>query len=153
MEQRYGEKWAQAVANLLGHEIEVIKSYMYMAKMYPVDKRRENLSISQHREVASLPSSKRDEWLDRIERDNLSVREVRALRLQEEGKGVAEEVKIPQSLFALVRKVNPKILEMCSNAQAGDTWVQEATIDGDEMNPGYRVVISVSIVSPLQEQQ
>jgi hypothetical protein len=49
----------------------------YVASRFPVERRRANVSWSHHAELAALPEAEQEAWLDRVERDRLSVRSLR----------------------------------------------------------------------------
>lgn len=154
MQDHYGESWSHVVSDTMSYEIDTINGYMRLARAYPVDQRREGLSMSHHRELLTVPPEHRGAWMDRIESEGLSVRDLRVLRLEEESSGKTENIRVPTQLVELVRKLNPKLISMCSHAKHGDTWVTEAQVPSDDDTCGYyRVVVSVAIVSPVQERE
>jgi hypothetical protein len=75
---RYGEKY-EAAAKITGYDVQSLMNMAYVASRFEISRRREKLSFSHHGEVAALPSDQQDLWLDRAEREALSVH---ALRVQ-----------------------------------------------------------------------
>jgi hypothetical protein len=75
---RYGERYETA-ARVTGYEVQSLMNMAYVASRFEISRRRETLSWSHHAEVAALPPADQDEWLDRAERERLSVL---ALRLE-----------------------------------------------------------------------
>lgn len=70
---RYGEKYTRA-AKITGYDVQSLMNMAYVASRLESCRRREALSWSHHAEVAALPHEQQEMWLDRAERDRLSVR-------------------------------------------------------------------------------
>ncbi|MDX3195164.1 LmbU family transcriptional regulator [Streptomyces sp. MN03-5084-2B] len=49
-------------------DYQTLRNYAWVARRYPVARRRPNLSFQHHAELASLPEDQREEWLDRAEK-------------------------------------------------------------------------------------
>jgi len=77
-EDTYGEKYAQATSLWPGNTIERLKRYAFVSQCVPVCLRKQTLSWSHHVEVASLESAKQKTWLEKAEREDWTVRELRA---------------------------------------------------------------------------
>jgi hypothetical protein len=78
----YGERYA-AAARLTGYDRQSLMNMVYVASRFESSRRREKLSWSHHAEIAAVEPAEQDEWLDRAERDQLSVRCLReAMRTQ-----------------------------------------------------------------------
>ena len=75
---KYGEKY-EAAARVTGYDIHSLMNMAYVARRFEISRRREKLSFSHHAELAALHAEQQDLWLDRIEREALSVH---ALRVQ-----------------------------------------------------------------------
>jgi len=80
-ERAYGEKYAQAEA-LSKRSPDALMTLAWVARRFPVSRRREILSWSHHAEVAGLPPAEADALLDRAEAEGLTRAEVRILRRQ-----------------------------------------------------------------------
>ena len=78
-QSKWGEKYTQALEDT-GYEYDTLARASYMASRFPPDRRRAGLSFSHHREVADLPASEADSWLDRAETEGLSVHLLRKTR-------------------------------------------------------------------------
>jgi hypothetical protein len=73
----YGAKYDD-MAELTGLEYSTLTNYASVAGRFEIYRRRENLSFGHHAEVAYLGSDvEQDEWLDRAEREGLSVKQLR----------------------------------------------------------------------------
>jgi hypothetical protein len=90
-EQRYGEKYAQAI-ELTGLEYGTLANIISVARRVDTSRRRENLSWSHHAEVASLEPPEQQAWLERAEHDGLTVAKLRS-RLRE---GASPAQRTPQ---------------------------------------------------------
>ncbi len=76
----YGEKYA-AAARITGYDVHSLMNMVYVASHVDPSRRREHLSFSHHAELAALAPEQQEAWLNRIEKDGLSVRALRgALR-------------------------------------------------------------------------
>jgi hypothetical protein len=73
---QYGEKYG-AASLATGYDRQTLMNLAYVASRFPVDRRRANVSWSHHAELAAMPEAEQEAWLDRIERDRLSVRSLR----------------------------------------------------------------------------
>ncbi|MFI6042513.1 LmbU family transcriptional regulator [Nocardia sp. NPDC051321] len=83
-EKSYGERYRNAIdATMLDYQ--TLRNYAWIAKKYPVSRRRDKLSFGHHVEVAALTDDEQDLWLDRALRfcwsRNELRRRVRAARL------------------------------------------------------------------------
>lgn len=73
---QYGEKYG-AASLATGYDRQTLMNLAYVASRFPVERRRPGVSWSHHAELAALPEAEQEAWLDRIERDRLSVRSLR----------------------------------------------------------------------------
>jgi hypothetical protein len=73
---KYGEKY-EAAAKVTGYDIQSLMNMAYVARRFEISRRREKLSFSHHAELAALPPDQQDLWLDRTEREALSVHVLR----------------------------------------------------------------------------
>lgn len=79
-EQTYGDRYKQAIAGTsLGYQ--TLRNYAWVARRFPVSRRRDTLSFGHHVEVAALPGEEQEAWLTRAEQLNWSCNKLRrALR-------------------------------------------------------------------------
>jgi hypothetical protein len=79
-ERSYGHRYKQAIARTsLGYQ--TLRNYAWVARTFPVSRRRDTLSFGHHVEVTALPDDEQDEWLTRAEQLNWSCNKLRrALR-------------------------------------------------------------------------
>jgi hypothetical protein len=73
---RYGEKY-DAAARITGYDVQSLMNMPYVASRFKFSRRREKLSFSHHAELAALTPDEQERWLDRAEREGLSVRALR----------------------------------------------------------------------------
>lgn len=76
-EGTYGERMAQA-SEALGLEPSTLQRYAFVCGQIPESERREHLSFGIHAEVASLGKSDRRKWLDKVEKNDWGVGDLRA---------------------------------------------------------------------------
>lgn len=72
----YGQKYSRA-ARILKYEVQTLMNMAYVASRFEASRRREGVSWSHHAELAALPAEEQDRWLDRVEEDRLTVRDLR----------------------------------------------------------------------------
>jgi hypothetical protein len=78
----YGERYGPA-ARITGYDKQSLMNMAYVASRIEPARRRPKLSWSHHAEVAAFDPVAQDDWLDRAEHDQLSVRCLReAIRTQ-----------------------------------------------------------------------
>ena len=79
-EHEYGERVAalQEGGPLEGMNFGTLRNYAWVAGAIETSRRRDVVSFGHHQAVASLTVARQDKWLDRAERDELSVNKLRA---------------------------------------------------------------------------
>jgi hypothetical protein len=98
----YGERYA-AASRMTGYDRQSLMNMVYVASRVEPSRRREKLSFSHHAEIAVFDPAEQDEWLERAERDQLSVRDLReAIKTQRRGDKAArgDEAEVEQSQAA-----------------------------------------------------
>jgi N6-adenosine-specific RNA methylase IME4 len=79
-ERAYGEKYSQAI-EMTGYDYQTLRDAAWVSGSIELSRRRDNLSFSHHKEVASLTPARQNEWLAVAERDGLTQKGLRvALR-------------------------------------------------------------------------
>jgi hypothetical protein len=79
-EHAYGDRYKQAIADT-SLSYQTLRNYAWMARTFPVSRRRDTLSFGHHVEVAALPEDEQDVWLVRAEQLHWSCNKLRrALR-------------------------------------------------------------------------
>jgi hypothetical protein len=73
---KFGQKYTRA-ARITGYDTQSLMNMSYVASRFDSSRRREDLSWSHHAELAGLAAEHQEMWLDRAERDHLSVRSLR----------------------------------------------------------------------------
>jgi hypothetical protein len=72
----YGEKYSRA-ARVSKYDVQTLMNMAYVASRFEISRRRENISWSHHAELAALPQELQNKWLDHIEANRLTVRDLR----------------------------------------------------------------------------
>ncbi|MFC3898198.1 LmbU family transcriptional regulator [Lentzea rhizosphaerae] len=72
----FGDRYEQAIART-SLDYQTLRNYAWIAKKFPVSRRRDKLSFGHHSEVAALVESEQDVWLERAERLGWSRNELR----------------------------------------------------------------------------
>jgi hypothetical protein len=75
-ERAYGERYRTALG-ATSLDYQTLRNYAWVARRFPVSRRRDTLSFQHHAEVAALPEPERDLWLGRAERTQWSRNELR----------------------------------------------------------------------------
>jgi hypothetical protein len=76
---RYGERARVAAEGIFGREFQTLRNFASVCRSFETSRRRDTLSFNHHEAVASLEPAKADELLERAERDNWTVRDIRAV--------------------------------------------------------------------------
>ncbi len=74
---RYGERAKAAAEGLFGRDFQALADCAMVSRKFETSRRREVLSFTHHREVASLPTAEADALLDQAEEQEWSTRELR----------------------------------------------------------------------------
>ncbi|WP_344530827.1 LmbU family transcriptional regulator [Streptomyces albiaxialis] len=75
-QNRYPDRYRRAIEASALH-YKTLRNYAWVARKFEVSRRRDTLSLQHHGEVAALPHDDQEAWLDRAERLNWSVSELR----------------------------------------------------------------------------
>ncbi|GAA0821364.1 LmbU family transcriptional regulator [Streptosporangium amethystogenes subsp. fukuiense] len=76
-ENEYTDRYKRAVEES-SLDIQTLRNYAWVARRFPVSRRRDRLSLQHHAEVAALPEHEQTLWLDRAERFNWSRNRLRS---------------------------------------------------------------------------
>src|SRR3954451_24463303 len=72
----YGERY-KAALEVTDLDYQTLRNYAWVARRFPVSRRRDGLSFQHHAEVASLPEPEQDLWLKRADGAQWSKTELR----------------------------------------------------------------------------
>ena len=75
-EANYGESYTKLMEQT-GLEYQTLADMKYVANKVDPSRRRENLSLGHHREVASFPPAEQSEWLEKAEAEQWSCKTLR----------------------------------------------------------------------------
>ncbi|RKT54687.1 hypothetical protein C8E97_3335 [Saccharothrix australiensis] len=73
---QYPDRYKQAIEQT-SLDYQTLRNYAWVARQYPVTRRRSALSFQHHAELAALTPFEQDQWLDRAERFGWSRNELR----------------------------------------------------------------------------
>lgn len=95
-QDRFPDRYEQALAGS-SLNYQTLRNYAWVARKFPRELRRAELSFQHHAEVAALPEAERSRWLDRAQEGHWSRGELRRrLRAKDDGQQVE-----PAVLFVL----------------------------------------------------
>jgi len=83
------------VVEQVGLEYQTVRNYAWVARCFPIERRRFTLSFQHHAEVASLPSEEQDVWLDRAEKLGWSRNALRRALRAARSLSVAQQSTMP----------------------------------------------------------
>lgn len=89
-ETHYEGRYRQAVETV-GLNYQTLRNFAWVARRFPLQRRRSQLTFYHHMEVARLPEAEQDHWLDRAVRELWSVRSLRHYLRQSGAKPSAEK--------------------------------------------------------------
>ncbi|ANW16788.1 LmbU family transcriptional regulator [Streptomyces clavuligerus] len=75
-EEEYPDRY-QVVIKRTSLSYQTLRNYAWVARKFPVARRRDALSLQHHAETAALPADEQDRWLERAERERWSARRLR----------------------------------------------------------------------------
>jgi hypothetical protein len=131
-ENSYGDRYGQAIADT-SLDYKTLRNYSWVAKKFPMSRRRDSLSFGHHAEVAALTEAEQDKWLTQAERFTWSRNELRrqihAIRLTNQ----AESLDLGAT--------QAKTLKIEAAAKHLDSWQRAA----DRTNLGITEWIIVSL--------
>jgi hypothetical protein len=73
---QYADRYRKAILET-SLDYQTLRNYTWVARRFPMSRRRDKLSFQHHAEVASLPEAQQDLWLDRAEVFGWSRNELR----------------------------------------------------------------------------
>lgn len=124
-QDRYPERYSKAMKESL-LDYQTLKNYAWVARKFPPSRRRGDLSLQHHAEVASLPEREQDAWLDLTVSHRWTRNELRRrLRSAHDG---SDEAKEPTS-FQIQLKLNEERRQRWERAAIGSgldliQWIQ-----------------------------
>lgn len=75
-EQNYSDRYKQAIIDT-SLDYQTLRNYAWVAKKFPMSRRRDTLSFGHHVEVCALPADEQDAWLTQAEQLNWSRNQLR----------------------------------------------------------------------------
>ncbi|MFI6394275.1 LmbU family transcriptional regulator [Nonomuraea sp. NPDC050547] len=75
-QQKYPERYKAAIEET-SLDYQTLRNYAWIARKFPVSRRRDTLSMQHHVEVAALSANEQDQWLSRAEEMGWSRNELR----------------------------------------------------------------------------
>ncbi|WP_212911421.1 LmbU family transcriptional regulator [Streptomyces sp. TS71-3] len=112
--EHYADRYQRAI-RAAGLQYQTLRNYAWVARQFPLHRRRPRLSFQHHAEVASLPLDKQDLFLDQAERMKWTTKQLRS-RIQDERSGG----KDPRPEFALIPRIQVPSNRLVSWRRAAD---------------------------------
>jgi hypothetical protein len=83
-ESRYADRYRRTV-EVVGLNYQTLRNYAWVARRFPLSRRRDRLTFYHHMEVTRLPVDEQDRWLDRAVTERWSVHRLRERLRQDQG--------------------------------------------------------------------
>jgi hypothetical protein len=119
-EHAFGDRYQEAIVQT-SLCYQTLRNYAWVAKKFPMSRRRDKLSLGHHCEVAALTEAEQDTWLARAERLGWSRNELRR-RLRAAARQADRRTASPAAAPALTQLVKLEI-----SIQQHDRWRAAAT--------------------------
>jgi hypothetical protein len=122
-EERYPDRYRRALAET-SLDYQTLRNYAWVARRYPLSRRRDKLSFQHHVVVAALPDSEQDVLLTQAEAERWSRNELRrrVRRLRDLDGPEPEEAKAYQLSVDHDRRKRWQEAAECANEQVTD-WI------------------------------
>jgi hypothetical protein len=78
-----------------GLRYQTLRNYAWVARRFPIDRRRAKLTFQHHAEIASLPVDEQDRLLDQAEREMWTTKQLRVAIRQVRGEETADVQVVP----------------------------------------------------------
>ncbi|TDC10066.1 LmbU and cloE [Nonomuraea longispora] len=75
-EKSFPDRYQRAIAGT-SLNYQTLRNYAWVARRFPMNRRRDRVSFQHHAELASLAPDEQDEWLDRVEQNRWSRNQLR----------------------------------------------------------------------------
>jgi len=125
----YSDRY-RTVIEAIGLQYQTLRNYAWVARQFPHDRRRGELSFQHHAEVASLSPDQQDHWLDRATASAWTTKQLR-MNIQNERRAVPATNAKP-TLVPRVAVRGSRLLRWREAAQRSgtdvDTWIVD-TLD------------------------
>jgi hypothetical protein len=135
--ETYRGRYRQAI-DRTGLSYQTLRNYAWIARAFPVSRRRDKLSMQHHAQVITLAGEEQDEWLDLAERHGWSVTE---LRRRLKGGGPMSPDQDRGSMF---------VLKMSIDTERQKRWEQAAEKAGSDLSYWISRALDRAAVSALQ---
>jgi hypothetical protein len=73
---QYADRYQRGIA-AVGLQYQTLRNYAWVARRFPLNRRRAALTFQHHSELASLPVEEQDKWLDKAEQENWTTKQLR----------------------------------------------------------------------------
>lgn len=115
--QSYSDRYEQAIADTsLGYQ--TLRNYAWVARKFPMSRRRDTLSFGHHAEVAALPDDEQDMWLTRAEHSKWSRSQLR--------RGLRAERRLYPRQPGDERSIDTTALKIDVSAERHNRWESAA---------------------------
>ena len=105
-ECKYTDRYKRAIRET-SLDYQTLRNYAWVARQFPLSRRRDRLSMAHHAEVAALSEAEQDLWLDRAERAGWSRNELRRRLRRERSDPEAPELAADEPFIMVRLSVTP----------------------------------------------
>jgi hypothetical protein len=106
-ESRYADRYRRTI-DTVGLKYQTLRNYAWVARRFPLSRRRDSLTLYHHMEVTRLPVVQQDRWLDRAVDGRWSVHRLRERLRQERGdeRGVTTDIGTQPKIDVAQRRLD-----------------------------------------------
>lgn len=135
-EASFNGRYKDAIA-LTALDYQTLRNHAWVARSFPLSRRRDTLSFTHHAEVASLAEPEQDFWLRKAEENAWSVkrlrREVKLSMLERTNDELKPGALSPEETVMLRVSIAPDILESCHEAASKlglevEAWAEQILV-------------------------
>jgi hypothetical protein len=120
-EDRYPDRYRRAIAET-SLEYQTLRNYAWVARRFPISRRRDRLSFQHHVEVAAQPEADQEVWLTRAEQHGWSRNELR------------RQLRKRRSSDLSVTATEEVVLRLNVDRDRQDRWREAATLMKENMS-------------------
>ncbi|WP_285583892.1 LmbU family transcriptional regulator [Actinoallomurus iriomotensis] len=138
--ETYPDRYRHAI-DRTGLSYQTLRNYAWIARAFPVSRRRDKLSMQHHAEVVTLVAEEQDEWLDQAEHHGWSVAELR------------RRLRGGRSVAAPEDEVSTFVLKMNIDSERQRRWEQAAEMSGSDLAYWVSKALDEAAVAALRSEE
>ncbi|WP_063753646.1 LmbU family transcriptional regulator [Kutzneria sp. 744] len=87
--EQYSDRYQRGV-EAVNLSYQTLRNYAWVARRFPLERRRAQLSFQHHSEIASLPDDEQEQWLDEAEARSWTTKQLRSAVRMAQHNGLSE---------------------------------------------------------------